>query len=119
MNQKKVLFLCTGNSCRSQMGEGWARALHGDLLEVYSAGLDPQGLNPWAIRAMKEKGIEVITLPEEERAQLVAAGGKYIDAWVEQMNASGMDGAALLDEYRGLITKYTEERDSKGYPWAR
>ena len=75
--------------------------------------------NDAAIETMKEKGIEVITLPEEERAKMVAAGTKHIDAWVEQMNASGMDGAALLEEYRGLIAKYTEERDSKGYPWTR
>lgn len=75
--------------------------------------------NENAIKVMKEKGLEVIILPEAERAQLVSYGEKYIDAWVEQMSEAGMDGAALLEEYRGLIAKYTQERDSKGYPWAR
>ena len=44
----KILFLCTGNSCRSQMAEGWARRLKGDLIEPYSAGVRPQRLDPRA-----------------------------------------------------------------------
>ena len=63
--------------------------------------------------------IEVITLPTDERAKLVAAGEKYIDKWVKGATAAGMDGAALLKQYRGLIAKYTAERDAKGYPWKR
>lgn len=55
----KVLFLCTGNSCRSQMAEGFARALHPDTLEAYSAGIEPHGLNPLAVRAMQEIGIDI------------------------------------------------------------
>lgn len=55
----RVLFLCTGNSCRSQMAEGWARALRGDRLEAYSAGTDPHGLNPLAVRAMAEVGVDI------------------------------------------------------------
>jgi arsenate reductase len=55
----KVLFLCTGNSCRSQMAEGWARALKGDCLEVYSAGLEKHGLNPHAVRVMAEAGVDI------------------------------------------------------------
>jgi arsenate reductase len=54
-----VLFLCTGNSCRSQMAEGWARHLHGDRVEAASAGLEPAGLNPLAVRAMAEAGVEI------------------------------------------------------------
>jgi arsenate reductase len=54
-----VLFLCTGNSCRSQMAEGWARALHGDALEARSAGTDPHGLNPLAVAAMAEAGVDI------------------------------------------------------------
>jgi len=51
----KVLFLCTGNSCRSQMAEGWARALKGDRIEAYSAGVATHGMNPNAVRVMRER----------------------------------------------------------------
>lgn len=53
------MFLCTGNSCRSQMAEGWARALKGDQLEAFSAGTNPHGLNPLAVRAMAEAGVDI------------------------------------------------------------
>lgn len=59
MNKLKVLFLCTGNSCRSQMAEGWARALKSDQIEPYSAGVAPQGMNPRAVRAMSEAGVDI------------------------------------------------------------
>jgi arsenate reductase len=55
----KVLFLCTGNSCRSQMAEGWARALKGDVIEAYSAGIETHGLNPNAVRVMAEAGVDI------------------------------------------------------------
>ena len=55
----RVLFLCTGNSCRSQMAEGWARALKGDVLEAYSAGTAPKGLNPRAVQVMREAGVDI------------------------------------------------------------
>jgi len=55
----KVLFLCTGNSCRSQMAEGWLRHLAGDRFEVSSAGTQPAGLNPGAVDAMRELGIDI------------------------------------------------------------
>jgi arsenate reductase (thioredoxin) len=55
----RVLFLCTGNSCRSQMAEGWARHMHGDRIEPHSAGTEPKGLNPRAVRAMREVGVDI------------------------------------------------------------
>ncbi|MBC7343741.1 MAG: arsenate reductase ArsC, partial [Clostridia bacterium] len=64
----RIMFLCTGNSCRSQMAEGWARYLARELqgtsstsqpIEVYSAGLEPAGLNPRAVAAMAEVGIDI------------------------------------------------------------
>jgi arsenate reductase (thioredoxin) len=55
----KVLFLCTGNSCRSQMAEGWARALKGDVIEAYSAGIETHGLNERAVKVMAEAGVEI------------------------------------------------------------
>ena len=57
--KSKVLFLCTGNSCRSQMAEAWARVLKGDQVEAYSAGVDPHGVDPRAVRAMAEVGIDI------------------------------------------------------------
>ncbi len=59
MKKIKLLFLCTGNSCRSQMAEGWTRSLKGDMIEVYSAGVENHGLNPYAVRVMKEAGIDI------------------------------------------------------------
>ncbi|MDW7655134.1 MAG: arsenate reductase ArsC [Nitrospiraceae bacterium] len=58
MNQS-VLFLCTGNSARSQMAEGWLRHLAGDRYEVFSAGTKPVGLNPGSVEAMAEVGIDI------------------------------------------------------------
>ena len=55
----KVLFLCTGNSCRSQMAEGWARHLKGDGVEAYSAGIEKHGMNPHAVRVMAEAGVDI------------------------------------------------------------
>ncbi len=55
----KILFLCTGNSCRSQMAEGWARALKGDVIEPYSAGIETHGLNPRAVKVMAEAGVDI------------------------------------------------------------
>lgn len=55
----KILFLCSANSCRSQMAEGWARALKGDAIEPYSAGIDSSGLNPNAVRVMDEAGVSI------------------------------------------------------------
>ena len=55
----KVLFLCTGNSCRSQIAEAWVRHLRGDVMESYSAGLQPQGLDPRAVQVMAEAGVDI------------------------------------------------------------
>lgn len=59
MKQKTIYFLCTGNSCRSQMAEGWAKKYLGDHWNVYSAGIEAHGLNPHAVKAMKEVGIDI------------------------------------------------------------
>ena len=60
MSQKlKLLFLCTGNSCRSQMAEAWTKHLKGDKLDVYSAGVQPKAIDPRAIKAMAEVGLDI------------------------------------------------------------
>ena len=59
MSKIKVLFLCTGNSCRSQMAEGWTRALRGDSIDAYSAGVEPHGMNARAMKVMGEAGVDI------------------------------------------------------------
>ena len=53
-NKKRVLFICTHNAARSQMAEGLLRALHGELYEVFSAGTEPAGVSPYAVKVMSE-----------------------------------------------------------------
>ncbi len=55
----KILFLCTGNSCRSQMAEGWARKLKENQIEAYSAGIEKHGLNPLAVKVMAAAGVDI------------------------------------------------------------
>ncbi len=59
MNKKKILFLCTGNSCRSQMAEGWCRHLQSEAYEAYSAGIETHGLNSDAVKVMAESGVDI------------------------------------------------------------
>ena len=59
MAKLKILFLCTGNSCRSQMAEGWTRVLKTDQLEAYSAGIQPKGVDPRAVQVMAEAGVDI------------------------------------------------------------
>jgi arsenate reductase len=55
----RVLFLCTENSCRSQMAEGWARALHPERIDAFSAGIDPAEIGAQALRVMAEAGVDI------------------------------------------------------------
>ena len=68
--KSKVLFLCTGNSCRSQMAEGWARHLLGDRVEPYSAGIEAHGMNPNAVRVMEEAGVDISVQPSKVASDL-------------------------------------------------
>jgi len=66
----KVLILCTGNSCRSQMAEAWTRHLKADLIEPYSAGIEPKGVDPRVIKAMAEAGIDMSDQVSKDVASL-------------------------------------------------
>jgi arsenate reductase (thioredoxin) len=59
MPKLKILFLCTGNSCRSQMAEGWAKRLKADLIDARSAGIEPKTLDPLAVAVMAEAGVDI------------------------------------------------------------
>lgn len=59
MEKLKILFLCTGNSCRSQMAEGWAKVFKNDVIVAYSAGIEKHGLNSQAVKVMGEAGVDI------------------------------------------------------------
>ena len=70
--RRRVLFLCTGNSCRSQMAAGWARYLHADRLDVSSAGIEAHGLNPRAVTVMAEVGVDISGQPSQSLDDLTS-----------------------------------------------
>jgi len=74
----KVLFLCTGNSCRSQMAEGFTRALKGELIEAHSAGIAPGKLDPRAVRAMAEEGIDISSQLSKHLDELAGVDFDYV-----------------------------------------
>ncbi|QGJ68965.1 Arsenate reductase and protein tyrosine phosphatase [Planctomycetales bacterium 10988] len=74
----KVLFLCTGNSCRSQMAEGWAHALKSDLIEPYSAGIVAKGLNPSAVQVMQEVGVDITSQTSKTVEEILDVPFDYV-----------------------------------------
>jgi len=74
----RILFLCTGNSCRSQMAEGWTRHLKGDVLEPYSAGIEPRGLDPNAVTVMREAGVDIAEHRSKHVGQLEDIAFDYV-----------------------------------------
>ena len=78
MDKESVLFVCTHNSSRSQMAEGLLRAYYGDRYEVYSAGTAPSGVNPFAIKAMQDLGIDLTTHRSEHIDQFADQSMDYV-----------------------------------------
>ena len=76
--KSRVLFLCTGNSARSQMAEGWLRHLAGDHYDVCSAGTQPVGLNPGSVEAMAEVGIDISRHRSKHVAEYAAQPFDYV-----------------------------------------
>jgi arsenate reductase len=74
----KILFLCTGNSCRSQMAEGWTRHLKGEQIESYSAGVDPHALDPRAVTVMAEAGVDISGHSAKDVRDLLAIEFDYV-----------------------------------------
>jgi arsenate reductase (thioredoxin) len=83
-----VLFLCTGNSCRSQMAEGWARHLKGDEIEAYSAGMSPHGMNPDAVKVMAEAGVDISRQHSKHIDELKGMHLDYVVAVCDNANDS-------------------------------
>lgn len=76
--KRNILFLCTGNSCRSQMAEGWTRHLHGDRYHAYSAGILKTKLNPHAAFVMKESGVDISSHWSKELTELDSIDFDYV-----------------------------------------
>lgn len=75
---KRVLFLCTGNSCRSQMAEGFLRHMAGDRFEVFSAGVKPTQINPLAIKVMAEVGVDISKQRSKSAMEFIGQKFDYI-----------------------------------------
>lgn len=75
--------------------------------------------NDKSIKILEDQGKEIVRFSDEDREKLTEAGQKYLDEWAGRADAAGLDGQALLQEYRDLIAKYTSEKDEQGYPWER
>lgn len=74
----KILFLCTGNSCRSQMAEGWANFLGGDRIEAMSAGIESHGKNPRAIEVMREAEVDISGQESTRLTDRILASADYL-----------------------------------------
>ena len=84
----KILFLCTGNSCRSQMAEGWARQLKRETIEAYSGGVAPHGVDPRAVRAMAEVGIDISAQESKDVDTLEHIEFDYVITLCDKANQS-------------------------------
>jgi arsenate reductase len=82
-----ILFLCTGNSCRSQMAEGWARHLRSDQIQAWSAGIETHGLNPNAVKVMAEAGVDITSRKSKHVDDLMDISFDYIITVCDHANA--------------------------------
>jgi arsenate reductase len=74
----KILFLCTGNSCRSQMAQGWAKKLKSETIEPFSAGITPHGLDPIAVKVMAEAGVDISSHRSKHFSELKDVNFDYV-----------------------------------------
>jgi arsenate reductase (thioredoxin) len=121
----RILFLCTGNSCRSQMAEGFTRALKGDTIEVWSAGIEAHGLNPYAVKVMAEVGIDISGQKSKTTAELPDVHLDYVITVcdharemcplflkaVKQVHAGFEDPAAASGTEEEIMAVFREVRD--------
>ncbi len=128
MAKLKVLFLCTGNSCRSQMAEGWLRHLAGGRFEVFSAGTKPVGLNPEAVAVMREVGIDISGQRSKNVSEFVGHHFPYVvtvcdsareqcpifPGTVRRMHWSLEDPAAAQGTHEERLAVFRRVRDQIG-----
>jgi arsenate reductase len=121
----KVLFICTGNSCRSQMAEGWARHLKGDVIDAYSAGIQPAGVSSRAIKAMAEVGIDISCQSSKHVDELAGVDFDYVvtlcdyakehcpifPGETKQMHRSFEDPSAVWGSDDEIMTAFRKTRD--------
>jgi arsenate reductase (thioredoxin) len=121
----RVLFLCTGNSCRSQMAEGWLRHLAGDRFEVASAGTRPAGLHPDAVLVMREAGVDIAEHRSKSVSEFlqqpfefvitVCDSAKeacpYFPGKVQRLHWSFPDPAASSGTYEERLAVFRQVRD--------
>ncbi|UJF34404.1 arsenate reductase (thioredoxin) [Paenibacillus hexagrammi] len=127
MTKKLVYFLCTGNSCRSQMADGFLRSIGGETYEVHSAGLEAHGLNPRAVQIMEEAGIDISSHTSDVISQELLSRADYIITLCGHANDNcpvvrndkaarwhwGFDDPAkAVGTEEEIMTKFREVRDA-------
>lgn len=111
----KILFLCTGNSCRSQMAEGWAKALKGDVIEAYSAGIETHGLNASAVKVMAEAGVDISGHQSKNVSSLMDVPFDYVVTVCGHANETC---PMFPGKAKSCTWPLTTRRDSPGRPRA-
>ena len=109
--KEKVLFLCTGNSCRSQMAEGLLRSLDGDRFEACSAGTDPHGVNPNAVAAMREIGIDIRNQESEHVESYLGAG---VETVISVCDSAASNCPTFPERVRRIHWSFDDPADATG-----
>ncbi len=111
MDKKKVLVLCTGNSCRSQMAEGFLRHLGGDRFEVFSAGVKPTQVNPLAIKVMAEAGVDISSHRSKSVAEFL---GQKFDFVITVCDNANQTCPIFPGHYEKLHWSLEDPAEAKG-----
>lgn len=106
--KKNVIFVCSGNSCRSQMAQGWARHLHGDLVRAFSAGTDPRPLDRRAVRVMAEAGVDIST---QESHAVRDFATKDIDLAVIVCDAAAKNCPRFAESVKMIAKPFDDPKD--------
>ena len=114
--KETVLFLCTGNSCRSQMAEGLLRSLDGDRFEACSAGTDPHGVNPKAVAAMQEIGVDIRGQKSEHVDSYLGVG---VDTVISVCDSAASNCPTFPEGVRRIHWSFDDPAGATGTPAER